>query len=92
MRSILRFPARVTPGVTQRSHREEYGNRRHDASSLAMGTLQIPQDTHRCHNVKASVRVHEYPDDTLAIFHGPRCLARYDSAGKQFRPKRKAAA
>ena len=55
-------------------------------------TLQIPQDTHRCHYVKASVRVHEYPDGTLAIFHGPRCLARYDSAGKQLRAKRKAAA
>jgi hypothetical protein len=54
--------------------------------------LQIPQDTHRCHYVKASVRVHEYPDGILAIFHGPRCLARYDSAGKQLRPKRKAAA
>jgi transposase len=54
--------------------------------------LQIPQDTHRCHYVKASVRVHEYPDGTLAIFHGPRCLTRYDSAGKQLRVKRKAAA
>jgi hypothetical protein len=38
--------------------------------------LQIPRDTHRCHYVKASVRVPEYPDGTLAIFHGPRCLAR----------------
>jgi len=24
------------------------------------------------------VRVHEYPDGRLAIFDGPRCLARYD--------------
>jgi transposase len=54
--------------------------------------LQIPQDTHRCHYVRASVRVHEYPDGTLAIFHGPRCLARYDSTGKQLKAKRKAAA
>ena len=34
--------------------------------------LQIPQDRHRHHYVKARVRVHEYPDGGLAIFHGPR--------------------
>ena len=27
------------------------------------------------------VRVHEYPDGTLAVFHGPRCLGRYDQEG-----------
>ncbi|MGH9575793.1 MAG: ISNCY family transposase [Terriglobales bacterium] len=43
--------------------------------------LQIPADRHRCHYVKAKVRVHRYPDETLAIFHGPRCLARYDAQG-----------
>jgi len=40
-------------------------------------TLQIPSQRHRCHFVKLTVRVHRYGDDTLAIFHGPRCLARY---------------
>ena len=45
-------------------------------------TLQIPAQKHRCHFVKAKVRVHEYPDQSLAIFHGPRCLARYDQAGQ----------
>ena len=40
-------------------------------------TLQIPANRHRHHYVKARVRVHEYPDATLAVFHGPRCLARY---------------
>ncbi len=44
-------------------------------------TLQIPQDTHRFHYVKVTVRVHEYPEGTLAVFHGPRCLARYTAAG-----------
>ena len=44
--------------------------------------LQIPAHQHRCHFVKVKVRVHEYPDQTLAIFHGPRCLARYDQAGQ----------
>jgi hypothetical protein len=39
--------------------------------------LQIPQAPHRFHDVKVTVRVHAYPDGTLAVFHGPRCLARY---------------
>jgi hypothetical protein len=45
-------------------------------------TLQIPQDPHRFHYVKVTVRVHEYPDGTLAVFHGPRCLARYQADGQ----------
>ena len=44
--------------------------------------LQIPPDRHRHHYVKARVRVHEYPDRTLAVFHGPRCLARYKTGGE----------
>jgi transposase len=44
-------------------------------------SLQIPEDRHRHHYVKAKVRVHEYPDASLAIFHGPRCLARYGAHG-----------
>ncbi len=43
--------------------------------------LQIPADRHRCHFVKAKVRVHRYPDQSLAVFHGPRCLARYAPEG-----------
>lgn len=43
--------------------------------------LQIPADRHRCHYVKAKVRVHRYPDQRLAVFHGPRCLARYEPDG-----------
>jgi transposase len=44
-------------------------------------SLQIPQDPHRFHDVRVTVRVHEYPDGTLAVFHGPRCLARYSAEG-----------
>ena len=44
--------------------------------------LQIPADRHRCHFVKARVRVHRYPDGWLAVFHGPRKLADYDARGK----------
>jgi hypothetical protein len=43
--------------------------------------LQIPPDRHRCHYIKATVKVHRYLDDTLAVFHGPRKLAGYDSNG-----------
>jgi len=45
-------------------------------------TLQLPQSPLRPHYVKARVRVHRYPDGALAVFHGPRCLARYDAAGE----------
>jgi hypothetical protein len=38
--------------------------------------LQIPADRHRCHYVKAKVRLHRYADGTLAVFHGP--LSRSD--------------
>jgi len=44
-------------------------------------TLQIPADRHRHHYVKATVRVHEYPDGGLAVFHGPRRLASYSAEG-----------
>ncbi len=49
-------------------------------------TLQIPEQAHRRHFVKATVKVHEYPDGKLALFHGPRCLARYDEKGALLEP------
>jgi len=45
-------------------------------------SLQIPPQRHRQHYVRARVRVHEYPDGHLAIFDGPRCLARFDPKGR----------
>jgi hypothetical protein len=45
-------------------------------------SLQIPPQRHRHHYVKATVRVHQYPDGQLAIFDGPSCLARFDPNGK----------
>jgi len=44
--------------------------------------LQIPPQRHRHHYVRATVRVHQYPDGPLAIFDGPSCLARFDPDGK----------
>ena len=43
--------------------------------------LQIPPDRVRHHYVKVKVRVHRYLDGGLALFHGPRRLARYDAQG-----------
>ena len=44
--------------------------------------LQLPPSPLRPHFVKAQVRVHDYPDGHLAVFHGPRCLARYTETGE----------
>ncbi len=44
--------------------------------------LQIPPHRHRHHFVKIKVRVHAYEDGRLAVFHGPRCLARYQPDGR----------
>ena len=44
--------------------------------------LQIPPCPLRPHFVRAMVRVHEYPDGRLAVFHGPHRLADYDAEGK----------
>jgi len=54
--------------------------------------LQIPADRHRHHYVKCKVRVHHYPDGDLALFHGPRCLARFRDDGTCKRPAKTAAA
>jgi hypothetical protein len=43
--------------------------------------LQIPEQRHRRHFVKVTVQVHEYPDGTIALFHGPRRLAEYTAEG-----------
>lgn len=55
-------------------------------------TLQLPPSPERAHYVKATVKVREYPDGSLALFHGPRLLARYDAEGRHDRTPLKAAA
>ncbi len=44
-------------------------------------SLQIPPSRLRPHFVRATVRVHEYPDGDIAVFLGPHRLADYDRAG-----------
>ena len=43
--------------------------------------LQIPESPMRPHFVKARVKVHVYPDGSHSIYHGPRCIGRYDDKG-----------
>lgn len=59
------------PRTVARDNTVSYGRRQ----------LQIPQSPLRAHYVKAEVKVREYPDRSLAIFHGPGCIARYTEDG-----------
>jgi hypothetical protein len=43
--------------------------------------LQIPPGPLRPHFVRARVKVRHYHDGAYAIFHGPRCIGRYDAEG-----------
>jgi len=62
---------------------EERAVGRDNTVSYNGSRLQLPESRMRAHYVKARVKVRDYPDGTLAIFHGPRCLARYDAQGRQ---------
>ena len=54
--------------------------------------LQIPVDRHRNHHVRARVKVYEYPNGQLAIFHGPRKLASYELHGTEIKDVKEQAA
>ena len=45
--------------------------------------LQIPASAVRAHYVRATVKVRRYADGSHAVFHGPRCIGRYDAAGAE---------
>jgi hypothetical protein len=53
--------------------------------------LQIPASPLRAHFVKATVKVRRYHDGTHAIYHGRRCIGRYDRKGRTVEDARKAA-
>jgi len=55
---------------------------RDNTISYERRTLQLPESKARAHYVKARVTVKRYPDGALAIFHGPRLLARYTAQGE----------
>ena len=52
--------------------------------------LQIPESPLRAHFVKATVKVRHYPDGSHAIFHGQRCIGRYDQSGTALDPSKAA--
>jgi len=55
---------------------------RDNTVAYAGRTLQLPASAARAHYVKATVKVRQYPDGTLAVFHGPRRIAGYSAAGE----------
>ncbi len=61
-------------------------------NTVAFGRLklQLPPSPWRHHFVKANVKVRQYPDGSLAIFHGPRCIARYTAEGRALNQQRAA--
>lgn len=54
-------------------------------------SLQLPPSRLRPHFVKATVRVHAYPDGRLAVYLGPHRLADYDARGVLSVPEQEAA-
>ena len=44
-------------------------------------SLQLPNDQHRYHYVKAKIQVSRHLDGSLSIDHGPRRLGRYTADG-----------
>jgi hypothetical protein len=88
------FLPTVTPlaDILCEQHERQVGN----DNTVTFGSLrlQIPEHRQRRRSVRAHVRVHVYPDGTMAIHHGPRRLADYDLAGRlleQAGPTRQAA-
>ena len=53
--------------------------------------LQLPASPLRAHYVKASVKVREYPDGTLAVFHGRGGSRATTPRGRNFSSRPRAA-
>jgi transposase len=53
--------------------------------------LQIEPSPLRPHFVKATVQVRRYPDQTIGLFYGPRCIGRYGPNGAPLQITKKAA-
>jgi hypothetical protein len=67
-------------------HIPAYSPEARGRSERMFGTLQdrLPKELKlavRAHYVKARVKLREYPDGALAVFHGPRRIARYSAQG-----------
>ncbi len=72
-------------------HQEERTVGNDNAVKWQRLSLQLPPSRLRPHFVEATVRVHQYPDGTIAVFLGPHRLADYDAAGAIVPSERQAA-
>ncbi|HEY4040334.1 MAG TPA: hypothetical protein VGM32_00650 [Rhodopila sp.] len=54
-------------------------------------SLQLPPSRMRRHFAKTTVKVHAYPDGSLAVLWGPHRLGDYDAKGTLIAPTRQAA-
>jgi transposase len=70
-------------------HQEERQVGNDNTVSFHRLRLQIPPSPVRAHYVRATVKVRHYIDGTYAIFHGPRCIGRYDATGASIQEKEK---
>ncbi len=88
------FVALRDPGVLDDMLCQEYERvvRRDNCVRFDGLTLQIPADRHRCHYIKAKVKLRRHMDGTLTISHGPRRLARYAENGEELKGEWRAAA
>ncbi len=88
------FVALRDPGVLDDILCQEYERvvRRDNCVRFDGLTLQIPADRHRCHYIKAKVKLRRHMDGTLTISHGPRRLARYAENGEELNDEWRAAA
>ena len=88
------FVALRDPGVLNDILCQEYERvvRRDNCVRFDGLTLQIPADRHRCHYIKAKVKVRRHMDGTLTISHGPRRLAWYAQNGEELKDEWPAAA
>lgn len=60
---------------------------RDNTVTLGKLVLQLPASPDRPHYVKARVRVHIYPDNTMAVYCGPKRVADYDDEANQIEEK-----
>ena len=54
-------------------------------------SLQLPPSRLRPHFVRTTVKIHGYPDGSLAVFWGPHRLADYNAKGTLMVPQQRAA-
>jgi hypothetical protein len=62
-------------------HQEERVVGNDNTVVLGRVRLQIPPSPLRPHYVRATVKVRRYQNGSHAVFHGPRCIGRYDAQG-----------